>query len=70
MNFATKMESGVRTTTIRVMRQSMESIKPKVPTMVRMPVNSWVKPINRPSLNCSTSVLMRLMASPGLWASI
>ena len=48
----------------------MESITPSVPRMVSSPVNSWVKPISKPSLNCSTSVVMRLMASPGRWASI
>ena len=41
MNRATKMDSGVRTATTSVMRQSMVSIKIRVPNMVSTPVNSW-----------------------------
>ena len=70
MNRATKMDSGVSATTTSAMRQSMKIITPSVPKIVSTPVNSWVKPINKPSLNCSTSVVMRLIASPGRWASI
>ena len=70
MNRATKIDSGVNATTTSAMRQSMNSMTPSVPKIVSTPVNSWVKPISRPSLNCSTSVVMRLIASPGRWASI
>ena len=69
MNFATSSESGVSSTTTSVIFQLIESMKPSVPTMVRTPVNSCVKPMSRPSANWSTSAIMRLSVSPEGWLS-
>ena len=46
-----RQDTGVTSTTTRVIDILTESIKKKVPAMVITPVNSWVKPINRPSEN-------------------
>ena len=51
MKEAATSERGVMTTTAVAMIQLTEYIKPNVPKMVKMPVKSWVKPINRPSAN-------------------
>ena len=69
MNFATNRDSGVRTTTTSVIFTLIESMKPSVPTMVKTPVNSCVKPMSRPSANWSTSAIMRLSVSPAGWLS-
>ena len=37
--------------------------------MVSTPVNSWVKPIRRPSAKVSTSATIRLTMSPAGWLS-
>ena len=47
----------------------MVSMKPRVPMMVSTPVNSWVKPISRPSAKVSTSAITRLTRSPWGWLS-
>ena len=56
--------SGVITTTAAAMTALTEHMKNRVPTMVRTPVNSCVKPISRPSANWSTSAMTRLTTSP------
>ena len=70
MKLATKRETGVSTTTTSVMAGWMDSMKSRVPAMVRTPVNSWVKPMSSPSENWSMSAMIRLMMSPDGWASI
>ena len=64
MNAATTSETGVTSSTTKVMVTLTESIKPRVPKMVMSPVNSWVKPIKSPSANWSTSAITRLTISP------
>ena len=51
-------------TTTSVMGTFSRSMNSNVPKMVRMPENSWVKPISRPSAKVSTSATMRLTISP------
>ena len=60
---------GVRTTTTRAISQLTENMNASVQMMVSTPVNSWVKPISRPSLNVSTSAITRLTRSPEGWLS-
>ena len=69
MKAATSRETGVITTTTAVMVPLTVSIKPKVPKMVMTPVNSWVKPMSRPSANWSTSAMTRLTICPVGWPS-
>ena len=69
MNAATTRETGVTSSTTKVMTPLTESMKPKVPKMVMTPVKSWVKPIKRPSANWSTSAMTRLTISPVGWPS-
>ena len=64
MKAATTRDTGVITTTTRVMTTLTLSMKHRVPRMVMTPVNSWVKPIKRPSANWSTSAMTRLTTSP------
>lgn len=47
MKRATKMESGVTSTTTSVVQTLTESMKPMVPMIVTTPVNSCEKPIKR-----------------------
>ena len=56
-------------TTTAVMGPLTLSMKPRVPRMVMTPVNSWVKPMSRPSANWSTSAMMRLTIWPVGWLS-
>ena len=69
INAATNREMGVRTTTTRVIKGLTDSIKPRVPSMVITPVNSWVKPMSSPSENWSISAMIRLIMSPCWWES-
>ena len=69
MKRATKMESGVTSTTTSVVQTLTESMKPMVPMIVTTPVNSCEKPIKRPSANWSTSAMMRETMSPVSCAS-
>ncbi len=64
MNFATKKDTGVMQITTRAMGTLVISMKIKVPSMVSTPVNSWVKPMSRPSAKVSTSAITRLTISP------
>ena len=66
MNLATKKLNGVRTITRRVIQTFLENMKIRVPTMVTIPENSWVKPRRRPSERISVSAMTRLMISPVL----
>ena len=49
MNRAMNRDRGVSSTTASVIFQLMDSMNNRVPRMVTTPVNSWVKPISRPS---------------------
>ena len=69
IKFEITNESGVATTTTRVIQTLIESIKPSVPRMVTIPVKNWVKPIKRPSANWSTSAITRETISPVGWES-
>ena len=51
MKPATKKESGVISTTTRVIPTSVVSMNSRVPRMVITPVKSWVNPISSPSAN-------------------
>ena len=56
-------------TTTSVMGTFSLSMKSNVPRIVKMPLNSWVKPTSRPSAKVSTSATMRLTMSPEGWLS-
>ena len=66
MKEATNRDRGVSTKTSSATQTLAMSMNTKVPTMVTMPVNSWVKPWSRPSETWSMSLTTRLMKSP--WA--
>ena len=66
---ATTRLSGVMQTTTSVMGTFSLSINSRVPRMVSTPLNSWVKPMSRPSAKVSTSATMRLTISPEGWLS-
>ena len=51
IKFATRKETGVISTTTNVIITFTDNMKQKVPTIVAIPVKSWVKPIRRPSAN-------------------
>ena len=51
IKLATRKDMGLKTTTTRVIQGLMLSIKPMVPRMVTLLVNTWVKPRSRPSEN-------------------
>ena len=70
INFATKSDSGVSTTTRSAMRQSSTIMNASVPRIVMTPVKNCVKPIKRPSEKVSTSEITRLTVSPAGCASI
>ena len=69
MKAATTRDTGVITTTTAVMTTLTLSMNTSVPTMVSTPLNSWVKPMSRPSANWSTSAMTRLTTSPVGWPS-
>ena len=66
---ATTRLSGVMQTTTSVMGIFSLSMNSRVPRMVSTPLNSWVKPMSRPSAKVSTSATMRLTISPEGWLS-
>ena len=70
IKLATNRETGVISTTTRVILMLMLSINSKVPKIVTTPVNNWEKPIRSPSANWSTSATTRLTSSPWEWPSI
>ena len=51
IKFATRNETGVISTTTNVIVTLTDSIKQNVPTIVAIPVKSWVNPISSPSAN-------------------
>ena len=69
MNRATSRETGVSTTTTRVISGFSVSMKTSVPRIVITPENNWVKPISSPSAKVSTSVIIRETRSPDGWES-
>ena len=64
MKLATTRERGVIRITTRAIPQWIRTMNTRVRAMVITPVNSWVKPISRPSAKVSTSVTTRLTRSP------
>ena len=60
-NEETNIDRGVMTITAIVIFTLIENMKNIVPSIVTRPVKIWVKPMIRPSLTCSTSVVMMLM---------
>ena len=64
MNAATTSDTGVSSTTTSVIVTLWLSMKHSVPTMVRIPENSSVKPSSRPSDSRSASEMTRLTTSP------
>ena len=69
MKPATTRLSGVIRTTTREISTFSRNMNSSVPKMVSTPVNSWVKPISRPSAKVSTSATIRLTMSPAGWLS-
>ena len=70
MNRATNSDSGVTPTTTSVISALWVNMNASVNRIVSTPVNSWVKPISRPSANWSASAITRLTVSPWGWLSM
>jgi len=69
MNPATTRLRGVMRTTTSEISTFSRNMNSRVPKMVSSPVNSWVKPISKPSAKVSTSATIRLTMSPEGWLS-
>ena len=61
---ATNSERGVTSTTTRAIETFIDSINSSVPTIVTMPVKSWVKPWSNPSDIKSISFTTLFIISP------